>query len=321
MYKEAPRSISPEAQRVFEEFPKPSELPDLNDQLALRQFRQQFKTETIQFNAQAGCSYEFQTENIAGVRCLWITTPSCRKEAAPLIHLHGGYYIFGDPESCAGYMIRLAELAGVPVLSIDYRLAPEHPFPAALDDVVSVLHALHDRKQPVCNLVLIGESAGGGLALSVAMSLRNNRETLPEALILLSPWTDLTESGDTYLTLASHDPLMGKGSTQAVVKAYSASRDPSEPLISPLFGNFEGLPPILIQAGSREVILSDSIRTARRARTAGVDVQLDIWDGMWHTFHFDQTTPEACEAISEIGDFISRYRSDQNLSHTETVPD
>ena len=306
MNKVIPRSISPEAQRVFEEFPQPSELPDLNNPLALRQFREQFKAETIQFNAQAGCSYEFQVEIIAGVRCVWITTPSCLKKASPLIHLHGGYYLFGEPESCAGYMIRLAESLEVPVLSIDYRLAPEHPFPSALDDVVTVLRALHDREYPTCNSVLIGESAGGGLTLSVAMRLRNNSETLPAALILLSPWTDLTESGDTYRTLASHDPLMGNGSTQAVVKAYSALRDPSEPLISPLFGDFEGLPPILIQVGGREVILSDAIRTARRARAAGVDVQLDIWDGMWHTFHFDQVTPEAREALSEIGDFISR---------------
>ncbi len=235
-----------------------------------------------------------------------------------LLYLHGGGYNFGSITMYSDLAGRLAEACQATVILPEYRLAPEHPFPAALDDARSVYQAVHDdpADQPI---VVAGDSAGGGLALALAMLLRDHGEPLPARLVCISPWVDLTNSGETISTLEDIEPMLAPVSLDIYARRYAGSHDFDDPRISPLRGDLAGLPPLLIQVGTDEILLSDSQRFAERARSAGVDVTLEVQDRMWHVWHlFAAAVPEARESIKRIADYLQSL--DESVATEEREP-
>jgi epsilon-lactone hydrolase len=223
-----------------------------------------------------------------------------------LLYLHGGAYQIGSPATHRHMVALLSGAAGARVLSVDYRLAPEHPFPAALDDAVTAYRWLLATGTDRGVLALAGDSAGGGLALATLVALRDAGEAMPAAAVVLSPWTDLALTGESLRTRADADVLIKPGGMAETAEAYLAGQDPRHPYASPLYADLHGLPPLLIHVGDAEVILDDSTRLAARARDHGVDVTLEVWDEMPHVWHaFAGLLPEADQAIERIGGWLS----------------
>lgn len=223
-----------------------------------------------------------------------------------ILYLHGGGYCIGSLETHRGLASRLALASQGRVLIIDYRLAPEHPFPAALEDALAAYRWLLSQGVPANQIAIGGDSAGGGLTLASVLSLRDAGQPLPKALFLLSPWTDLTFSGDSFRTRKNLDPIFGgEGNRLEYAPAYLGSQDRSNPLISPLFADLHGLPTTLIHVGSDEILLDDSVRLEEKLKAAGGNVRLDVWTGMWHVFQvFAPYVPEAQQAIDQVGGFV-----------------
>ena len=218
-----------------------------------------------------------------------------------IVHLHGGAFVLGSPTASAALAVGVTQRTGVPVVSVDYRLAPEHRCPAGLTDIVSVCLELQRSKQLTA---IYGESAGANLSLAAAVALRDRGAALPDRLGLLSPWVDLTCSGDTYRTLATADPVLGTLDPPAFAAVY-AGRDTAGPEASPLFADLAGLAPALIQTGSRELLLSDSCRLEAALRRAGVPVELSVWDGLWHGWQLRHQIPEAGRALDQLAAFLA----------------
>ncbi len=231
-------------------------------------------------------------------------------EAVPgrvVLYLHGGGYVLGSPTTHRGLAGRLALAGRTRVLLIDYRLAPEHPFPAALDDALTSYRFLLEQGCDLRQIVIGGDSAGGGLALATALALRDRGEPLPAALFIISPWTDLTFSGESIHARADRDPLLQPNSSDWLVDVYANGHPLTHPYISPLFADLHGLPPVFIQVGSEEILFDDSARLEVKLKQAGVPVEMEVWEGMWHVFQaFVPYVPEAQEAISHIGQFIEK---------------
>jgi monoterpene epsilon-lactone hydrolase len=241
-----------------------------------------------------------------GVHAEWID-PVDVDPRKIILYLHGGGYCICSLDTHRGLAARLAIASRARLLSIDYRLAPENPFPAALEDALATCHWLLAQGIPGKQIAIGGDSAGGGLALATAVSLRDAGLALPAALFLLSPWTDLTFSGNSIQTRKKDDPIFtGEDNRFGFAPAYLGTHDPANPLISPLFADLYGLPPTLIHVGNDEILLDDSIRLEEKLKASGVSARLDIWDGMWHVFQiFAPYVPEAQQAICQIGDFVS----------------
>jgi acetyl esterase/lipase len=202
---------------------------------------------------------------------------------------------------------RLCLASKLRVLLIDYRLAPEHPFPAAVEDAGKAYQWLLASGIAPEQIVIGGDSAGGGLALSTLLWLRERDVALPGATVLISPWLDLALTGPSLHTRAEVDPLCSIEGLRLAASYYLGSTDAKTPLASPLYGDLHGLPPLLIQVGDHEILLSDSTRLAEKAKAAGVDVSLEIWNEMWHVWHgWAATLPEAQQAIERIGAFIQQ---------------
>lgn len=253
-------------------------------------------------------------------KCISITTVSAHgvpadwlepDEAEPgraLLYLHGGAYTIGSPTTHRGLAGRIACAARARVLLIDYRLAPEHPFPAALDDALTSWNWLLERGCAPGRLAIGGNSAGGGLTLAAALALRDLGENLPAALFLLSPWTDLTFSGDSIRSRADRDPILHINAEGWLVEEYTGSQPVTHPYISPLFADLHGLPPTFLQVGSEEILYDDSSRLEARLNAASVRNQVEVWDGMWHVFQaFAPYVPEAQVAIDRIGTFLDSH--------------
>ena len=213
-----------------------------------------------------------------------------------LVYLHGGGYSRGSALSHRALVARMSKAFGLKAVSINYRMAPEHPCPAAIEDAVAAIRAvMADEKGPV---ILSGDSAGGGLALAATLRLRDAGERMPDALYLLSPWTDLSMSGESVRSKADRDPMLNPDYLGAGGQLYLGGRPGNDPEASPLFADLKGLPPTLIQVGSDEILLSDSTRLAEKLEAEGVPVDCEIWDGMWHDFQiFSPLIPEADWAI------------------------
>ena len=221
-----------------------------------------------------------------------------------LLYIHGGGYMLGSPRSHIALAARLARLAEATATVIDYRLAPEHVYPAAVDDCVAAYRALVSEVEPSM-ITIAGDSAGGGAALSTMCALRDAGDPLPGAAYLLSPWTDLTGSGDSVRTRAEADPMIDGSRIADAGRVYAGDTPLDDPGVSPLFADLHSLPPMLIQTGVDEVLLSDSTRLAEKARGAGVDVTLDLADGMWHVYQgFARFVPEATDALVRAAVFI-----------------
>lgn len=234
----------------------------------------------------------------------WITTPGADAERV-ILFLHGGGYCLGSCSSHRGLASLLSRAAGVRALIIDYRLAPEHPFPAGLEDAVAAYRWLLGRGVDPKHIAVAGDSAGGGLTLATLLSLRDAGDPLPAGAVLLSPWTDLALTGESLVTRAELDPVLGKASMLGMTRWYIGDMDPRTPLASPLYAEMRGLPPLLVHVGDHEVLLDDAVRVATRARAAGVDVTLEVWDEMWHVFHATAPrVPEARQAVEKVGEFL-----------------
>lgn len=224
-----------------------------------------------------------------------------------LLQLHGGGYVGTMHNAYRNFAVLYSELGhGMPVLTIDYRVAPEHPYPAALEDAVSAWEWLLQKGYREDKIIVAGDSAGGGLTLALALYLKDHGSHLPCGLIAMSPWTDMTASGESYQTNFEKDPLFGNTRDSLVYnREYLGLEDPKNPYISPAFGDFSGFPPMLIQAGSYEMLLSDSEMVAEKAKEQGVKVRFHIYEGMFHVFQMAmQLMPESKLAWKEVGKFL-----------------
>lgn len=234
---------------------------------------------------------------VGGVPAI-VATPTDVAPDRHLLYIHGGAYVVGSPKSHIAMVANLARRAAATATVIEYRLAPEHTYPAAVDDSVAAYRAMCESGIDPRSITIAGDSAGGGAALATLCALRDAGEPLPGAAYLMSPWTDLTGSGESIVTKAHIDPMFdGTGILEAGL-VYAGDTSLDHPGVSPLFADLAGLPPLLIQTGIDEVLLSDSTRLADRARAAGVDVTLDLAEGMWHVYQmFAPLVPEATAAL------------------------
>ena len=234
-----------------------------------------------------------------------------------ILQLHGGgymgavrnaYYVF------AGLYNEVSH--GCNVLTPDYRVAPEHPYPAALEDAVASYQWLLDKGYYGEQIIVAGDSAGGGLAMALCMYLKDHHMPMPGGVVAMSPWTDLTASGESYETNYERDPLFGNTKDSLIyVNDYAGDHDKMDCYISPLFGDFRGFPPMLIQVGSLEMLLSDSVSVAAKAREQGIRVRLSIYEGMFHVFQMAYLNiPESKKAWAEVGKFIDVMRKDERIS-------
>jgi monoterpene epsilon-lactone hydrolase len=245
------------------------------------------------------------TEVIAnGVPAHWLVAPGA-DTGQVLLFLHGGGYALGSLRSDGELAARLGRAAGMRVLFPEYRLAPEHRFPAAIDDVLSAWRWLRaDEGLGAHSIAVAGASAGGGLGVALLVATRDAGDALPAAAVLMSPTVDLTSSGASMTERADQDPISTPAMLRQFAADYLAGADPKTPLASPLFASLSGLPPLLVQVGTADVLFSDSERLAAAATKAGVDVTLQIGEGLPHVYQLLLGTPEAARATEEIGQFL-----------------
>jgi monoterpene epsilon-lactone hydrolase len=243
-----------------------------------------------------------------GVDGEWIS-PADAPEDKAILYFHGGGFRVGSVASHRDLIAQIALASGCRVLAINYRLAPEHRFPAALDDALAAYGWMLDRGLKSGNVAFVGDSAGGNLVLAAMLVLRERRLPLPASAVLMSPWTDLAATGVSYVSRAEADPIHQRPMILALAKNYLGGQgDPCDPLVSPLYADLAGLPPLLIQVGDRETVLDDSVMLAEKARAAGVEVNLEVWDGMIHVFQmFGAELPEAHPAITSIAGFLDQH--------------
>lgn len=243
---------------------------------------------------------------IADMPAMWVHA-ACAPESGTktLLWFHGGGFYSGSCDTHKGLAAAISEASGVRALLINYRLSPEHTFPAAHEDALAAYRWLLESGVPACDIVLGGDSAGGTLTLATLLELRDNGEQMPAAAVLLSPWLDILDSdGESYTSRAELDPTIDAAYTLKDALVYFGT-DPDRDKVELLHRGMHGLPPLLIQVGDREVILSDSVTLAEKAEDAGVEVTLEVWPDLWHVFQaLTAVLPEAREAVGHIGEFI-----------------
>lgn len=246
---------------------------------------------------------KYKEIEVDGIYAEWVSVRHAHIKKKIILHCHGGGYSTGSSTYARTITAKLATTTGMDVVSFDYRLAPEFPYPAALQDAIKIWDYLMYLGYGANDVIVTGDSAGGNLALALTLKLKEEKRILPRGLILMSPWTDLTSSGDSFTDKAEVDPVLNAAYIQRMVDAYAGNYDLNEPLISPLFGSFKDFPPTYIQVGENEILLSDSVRLYRRMKKYGVDVTYEEFPGMWHVF---QMSPfkTANEAMDKIADFI-----------------
>lgn len=242
--------------------------------------------------------------DVAGVPADWVTVRGSEADRV-VLYFHGGAYVMGSRNTHRGLAGRIARAARARVLLPDYRLAPENPFPAAIEDATKCWRWLISEGHAPEHVAIAGDSAGGGLTLATLLALKAAGDPLPACAVGLSPWTDLEGTGPTAAPGAVDDPMLTPEGLRSSGQQYAAS-DLRNPLAAPLHGNLEGLPPLLLQVGTREVLLSDSTRFAEKAQAAGVEVNLEIEEGLIHVWQMLPGIPEAQGAIERIGAFIER---------------
>ncbi len=243
----------------------------------------------------------------------WISpdgVPRDARHGAVVLYLHGGGYCIGSLDTHRGLAARIALAAGCTVVTIEYRLAPEHQFPGAVEDACAAYQELLATGRRPGGIAIAGDSAGGGLTMATVLALRSDRTPLPAAMACLSPWVDLTQSAPTYESLADLDPMVSKEGLDVMAAAYLGDTDAHSELASPLFADHLGdLPPVLIEVGDHEVLLDDSLRLAERIRADGGSVDLTVWPELIHVFQAfsGPLVPEADQSITAIGSFLAGH--------------
>lgn len=254
-------------------------------------------------------SVSYHEIDIEGTYAEWVSVNRAHMQKYVILHCHGGGYSTGSSLYARTLTSKLAEATAMDVLCFDYRLAPENPYPAALEDAEKVWNYLMLQGYGAKDVVVTGDSAGGNLALALCLALKREKRMLPGGLVLMSPWTDLTSSGESFEKNAALDPVLDADYIDRMVTAYAPEQDLKDPSISPLFGDFQGFPPTYIQVGENEILLSDSLRLKQVFLDASVPVQMDVYPGMWHVFQMSPAKA-AKDALDKIAGFIyDRYMS------------
>ncbi|TKC89635.1 alpha/beta hydrolase [Trinickia terrae] len=236
-----------------------------------------------------------------------------------VFYVHGGGYYFCSPQTHRSLTFALAARCGACMFSLDYRLAPEDPFPAALDDALAAYRQLLANGTPPDSIVMAGDSAGGGLALAALIALRDAGDPLPAGALLFSPWTDLAATGVTLVTNDGRDPMFHGVAIGRAAKLYLADTPATHPYASPLYADYSGLPPLFMQAGSTEVLLDDTLRVAEKAREAGVSVELEVWPDMPHVWQlYAPFVPEARKALDRAAAFARRVASERAAAYASS---
>jgi acetyl esterase/lipase len=260
---------------------------------------------TESFAAQPPAGTTVEPADVGGVLAEWVVAAGVNARRV-LLYLHGGAYQIGSPATLRHMIALISAAAQARVLSVDYRLAPEHPFPAAVEDALTAYRFLLSDGADADDVAIAGDSAGGGLALATLVALRDAGDRLPAAAVAISPWTDLALTGESLRTRADVDVMIKPAGMPETVATYLAGADPRHPYASPLYADLHGLPPVLIHVGDAEVILDDSTRFAAKARAADVDVTLEVWPEMPHVWHaFAGLLPESDQAIERIGAWLN----------------
>ena len=250
---------------------------------------------------------ECEPVDVGGIPGEWIIAPG-GEENRIILYLHGGGYVMGSINTHREMVSHISRAAKARILIIDYRLAPEYPFPAAVEDSTAAYRWLLKQGIDPGRIVIAGDSAGGGLTVATLVALRDEGGPLPAAAVCLSPWVDMEAIGQSMTTKAEEDPMVQREAIIRMGEAYLGGADARTPLAAPLYADLTGLPPILIQVGTSETLLDDATRLAERAKEAGVDITLEPWEEMIHVWQFYASmVPEAKKAVKDIGNFILRH--------------
>ena len=297
-------TVSPGGMRALKAVEMLNHMPGIGPMAQNGELRRRFTAMEHHWNVPEGLKHE--VIELSNCRMEWIEPESGDGKKLVVLQLHGGGY-YGKLHNTYRNMAALYQkISGGAVASLDYRVAPEHPYPAAFEDAIEAYRYLLAQGYAGDEIIVAGDSAGGGLALALTLYLRDEMMPLPAAVITMSAWTDLTLSGDSYTENFNTDPMFG-GSTDTLVyhNAYPGEHDPREPYISPVFGDYTGFPPMLMQVGEREMLLSDTLEVARKAKICGVHVKEQIFPGMFHVFQMGLTRyPEAEQAWKQVRKFI-----------------
>lgn len=289
---------SEDAQRLRAELVAEQDKPDLGLEARRKEWLESAEGDPVPEGT------KIEAVEMAGVPAEWVQHPESPGEGVFLL-LHGGAYIAGGCVTHRNLASRFSKASGARVLVPDYRLAPEYPFPAALEDVSAVYGALLRNSGSPGRISIGGDSAGGGLTATLLLALRDAKGPLPSSAVFLSPWVDLTVSGESYEARRELDPSMTKEGLLEAAECYAGDADPAHPLLSPVKADLAGLPPLLVQVGDHEVMLDDSVVFAARAQEAGVEAEIEIWPEMWHVWHqWAPDLPEAEDAIAKAGAFV-----------------
>lgn len=246
-------------------------------------------------------------QTIEGVRCEWSATPLAHADRV-VLYLHGGGYVGGSVASHRHLAAEVGRAAGVRALAVDYRLAPEHPLPAAVDDALAVYRHLLNNGRRSCDIAIAGDSAGGGLTVATLLAAKAAGLPQPACAYCISPWVDLECVGQSMVSQASEEPMVVRAQLLQFAGLYLNGASPRTALAAPMYGEFAGLAPLLIQVGSAEVLMDDAVRLARAAGAARVPVQLEIWPEMIHVWHFfHRTLTDARRALAQAGTFVRSH--------------
>lgn len=272
-------------------------------------FERRAGMEKISKLARLSTDIEVNKTSIDGMYAEWICSPGAAKDKV-ILYLHGGAYSVGSANTHRVLAGAVSKAAGARVFLPEYRLCPEHVFPAALEDALKAYRWLLEEGIKDDSIIIAGDSAGGGLSVAVTMALRDIGEYTPCGVICLSPWVDLASTDKSYNTKDGEDPLLITDNIKKAALIYAGLENLKNPLVSPVYGDFKGFPPLFIQVGTEELLYDDAVTLEEYARSAGVDVTLKIWPGMWHVWHvMGKVLPESGKAIEEIGIYARNYFS------------
>jgi acetyl esterase/lipase len=307
-----PTTVSPQLARFIETPILPKEtVPTTADGWKALQKEADAEATKISLAASAFVGTKIEPTKVADVPCFWVTpkeVPAENKDRL-IVHVHGGAFVFNAGIAGTGEASLLADACKTRVLSIDYRMPPDHPFPAASDDVLAIWKAVtadRDAKKTV----MAGTSAGGGLILTTMLRLKGTDVPRPAAMFIGTPGADLTKNGDSVFLNAEVDSLLGRyeGRIEACMKLYANGHDLKEPLVSPLFDDFAGFPPTILVSGTRDLLLSATVRVHRKLRSAGVEADLHVYEGESHAMYLTSfPSPESRDALGEIAKFFDRH--------------